>query len=57
MEIWKTAARVDGEAIHNLWEKACLFPSGLQTARPQPRNPGSLHTLPQHLLRRNLLLL
>jgi len=57
MEIWKTAARVDGEAIHNLWEKACLFPSGLQTARPQPRNPSSLHTLPQHLLRRNLLLL
>ena len=57
MEIWKTAARADGKAIHNLMEKDKPFPTGLQTAFPQPRNPGSLRTFPQRLLRRNLLLL
>jgi len=29
MEIWKTAARADGKAIHNLWEKDKPFPTGL----------------------------
>ena len=57
MEIWKTAARADGKAIHNLMEKDKTFPTGLQTAFPQPRNSGSLRTFPQRLLRRNLLLL
>ena len=57
MEIWKTAARADGKAIHNLMEKDKPFPTGLQTAFPQPRIPGSLRTFPQRLLRRNLLLL
>ena len=52
MEIWKTAARVDGKAIHNLMEKDKPFPTGLQTAFPQPRNSGSLRTFPQRLLRR-----
>ena len=57
MEIWKTAARADGKTIHNLTEKDRSFPTGLQTAFPQPRNSGSLRTFPQRLLRRNLLLL
>ena len=57
MEIWKTAARADGKAIHNLMEKDKPFPTGLQTAFPQPRNLDSLRTFPQRLLRRNLLLL
>ena len=52
MEMWKTAARADGKAIHNLMEKDKPFPAGLQTAFPQPRNPGSLRTFPQRLLRR-----
>jgi len=52
MEIWKTAARADGKAIHNLMEKDKPFPTGLQTAFPQPHNPGSLRTFPQRLLRR-----
>ena len=52
MEIWKTAARADGKAVHNLVEKDKSFPTGLQTAFPQPHNPGSLHTFPQRLLRR-----
>ena len=52
MEIWKTAARADGKAIHNLMEKDKPFPTSLQTAFPQPHNPGSLHTFPQRLLRR-----
>ena len=52
MEIWKTAARADGKAIHNLMEKDKPFPTGLQTAFPQPHNPGSLHTFPQRLLLR-----
>lgn len=46
MEIWKTAARADGKAIHNLMEKDKPFPTGLQTAFPQPRIPGSLHPFP-----------
>ena len=50
MEIWKTAARADGKAIHNLMEKDKPFPTGLQTAFPQPRIPGSLRTFPQRLL-------
>jgi len=29
MEIWKTAARADGKAIHNLMEKDKPFPTGL----------------------------
>ena len=57
MEIWKTAARADGKGIHNLMEKGKPFPTGLQTAFPQPRNLDSLRTFPQRLLRRNLLLL
>ena len=52
MEIWKTAARADGKTIHNLWEKDKPFPTGLQTAFPQPRNSDSLRTFPQRLLRR-----
>lgn len=52
MEIWKTAARADGKAIHNLMEKDKPFPTGLQTAFPQLRNLGSLRTFPQRLLRR-----
>ena len=52
MEIWKTAARADGKAIHNLMEKDKPFPTGLQTAFPQPRNSGSLRTFPQRLLLR-----
>lgn len=52
MEIWKTAARADGKAIHNLMEKDKPFPTSLQTAFPQPRNPGSLRTFSQRLLRR-----
>ena len=52
MEIWKTAARADGKAIHNLMEKDKPFPTGLQTAFPQPRNLDSLRTFPQRLLRR-----
>ena len=52
MEIWKTAARADGKGIHNLMEKDKPFPTSLQTAFPQPHNPGSLHTFPQRLLRR-----
>ena len=52
MEIWKTAARADGKAIHNLMEKGKPFPTGLQTTFPQPRNSGSLRTFPQRLLRR-----
>ena len=52
MEIWKTAARADGKAIHNLMEKDKPFPTRLQTAFPQPHNPGSVHTFPQRLLRR-----
>jgi len=52
MEIWKTAARADGKAIHNLMEKDKPFPTGLQTAFPQPRNSDSLRTFPQRLLRR-----
>ena len=52
MEIWKTAARADGKGIHNLMEKDKPFPTGLQTAFPQPRNSGSLRTFPQRLLRR-----
>ena len=52
MEIWKTAARADGKAIHNLMEKDKPFPTGLQTAFSQPRNSGSLRTFPQRLLRR-----
>ena len=57
MEIWKTAARADGKGIHNLMEKDKPFPTGLQTAFPQPRNLDSLRTFPQRLLRRNLHLL
>ena len=34
MEIWKTAARADGKAIHNLMEKDKPFPTGLQTTFP-----------------------
>ena len=52
MEIWETAARADGKTIHNLMEKDKPFPTSLQTAFPQPHNPGSLHTFPQRLLRR-----
>ena len=52
MEIWKTAARADGKTIHNLMEKDKPFPTGLQTAFPQPRNSDSLRTFPQRLLRR-----
>lgn len=52
MEIWKTAARADGKTIHNLMEKDKPFPTGMQTAFPQPHNPGSLHTFPQRLLLR-----
>ena len=52
MEIWKTAARADGKTIHNLTEKDKPFPTGLQTAFPQPRNSDSLRTFPQRLLRR-----
>ena len=52
MEIWKTAARADGKTIHNLMEKDKPFPTGLQTAFPQPRNLDSLRTFPQRLLRR-----
>ena len=52
MEIWKTAARTDGKAIHNLMEKDKPFPTSLQTAFPQPRNSDSLRTFPQRLLRR-----
>ena len=52
MEIWKTVARAHGKAIHNLMEKDKPFPTGLQTAFPQPRNLGSLRTFPQRLLRR-----
>ena len=52
MEILKTVARADGKAMHNLMEKGKPFPTGLQTAFPQPHNPGSLHTFPQRLLRR-----
>ena len=52
MEIWKTAARADGKGIHNLMEKDKPFPTSLQTAFPQPHNPGSLRTFPQRLLRR-----
>ena len=52
MEIWKTAARADGKAIHNLMEKDKPFPTGLQTVFPQPRNLDSLRTFPQRLLRR-----
>ena len=48
----ETAARADGKAIHNLMEKDKPFPTSLQTAFPQPHNPGSLHTFPQRLLRR-----
>ena len=47
----------DGKTIHNLMEKGKPFPTGLQTAFPQPRNSGSLRTFPQRILRRNLLLL
>ena len=39
-------ARTDGKAIHNLMEKDKPFPTGLQTAFPQPRIPGSLRTFP-----------
>ena len=52
MEMWKTAARADGKAIHTLMEKDKPFPTGLQTAFPQPRNSGSLRTFPQRLLLR-----
>ena len=52
MEMWKTAAHADGKVIHNLMEKGKPFPTGLQTAFPQPRNSGSLRTFPQRLLRR-----
>ena len=52
MEIWKTAARADGKTIHNLMEKGKPFPTGLQTAFPQPRYLDSLRTFPQRLLRR-----
>ena len=52
MEILKTVARADGKAIHNLMEKGKPFPTGLQTAFPQPRNLDSLRTFPQRLLRR-----
>ena len=52
MEIWKTVARADGKAIHDLMEKDKPFPTSLQTAFPQPHNPGSLRTFPQRLLRR-----
>ena len=52
MEIWKPAARADGKAIHNLMENDKPFRTSLQTAFPQPHNPGSLHTFPQRLLRR-----
>ena len=52
MEIWKTAARADGKTIHNLMEKDKPFPTGMQTAFPQPRNLDSLRTFPQRLLRR-----
>jgi len=30
----------------DLMEKDKPFPTGLQTAFPQPHNPGSLHTFP-----------
>ena len=56
MEIWKTAARADGKAIHDLIEKDRPFPTGLRTAFPQPRNLGSLRTFPQRLLRRLFIL-
>ena len=56
MEIWKTAARADGKNIHNLLEKDKPFPTGLQTAFPQPRNSDSLRTFPQRLLRRLFIL-
>ena len=56
MEMWKTAARADGKAIHNLMEKDKPFPTSLQTAFPQPRNSGSLRTFPQRLLRRLFIL-
>ena len=36
----------------NLMEKDKPFPTGLQTAFPQPRNSDSLRTFPQRLLRR-----
>ena len=52
MEILKTVARADGKAIHNLMEKGKPFPTGLQTAFPQPRNLDSLRTFPHRLLRR-----
>ena len=52
MEILKTVARADGKAIHILMEKGKPFPTGLQTAIPQPRNLDSLRTCPQSLLRR-----
>ena len=52
MEILKTVARADGKAIHNLMEKGKPFPTGLQTAFPQPRNLDSLRTFPRRLLRR-----
>ena len=54
MEIWKTAARADGKAIHNLMEKDKPFPTSLQTAFPQHHNPGSLRTFPQRLRLRNI---
>ena len=41
---WKSHSQPDG--------KRQAFPTGLQTAFPQPRNPGSLRTFPQRLLRR-----
>ena len=41
---WKNHSQPDG--------KRQAFPTGLQTAFPQPHNPGSLHTFPQRLLRR-----
>ena len=52
----ETAARADGKAIHNLMEKDKPFPTGLQTAFPQPRNLDSLRTFPQRLLRRLFIL-
>ena len=52
MKIWKTAVRADGKTIHNLMEKDKPFPTGPHTTFPQPRNPGSLRTFPQRLLRR-----
>jgi len=45
MEIWKTAARADGKAIHNLMEKDKPFPTGLQTAFPQPRKDTTISPL------------